>query len=184
MIRLVNQFDPPQRRASVATATCCSCCCCCCCLISAVGLTTFTAANLSATAKKRDQSATGQAIGAGFALCIFLPVIGASLALGSLTTDSGGGSAVLISLVLFAILGAILAGLYWSAHERRAPLAGFLVAGVGSAIAIGEAFMVLYGLLSPAGGGILVIYLLLLLGGIWLAAYLGPKVDWDALWHW
>ena len=179
MIRLVNQFDPPQRRASVATATCCSCCCCCCCLISAVGTTTFTASNLTATARKRGQSsATGQAIGAGFALCLFLPVIGAAIALGSLSSSSGGGNVVLFSLILFTILGGILTALYASAHEPHPALAGFGIAGVGSAIAIGEAFLVLYGLLGPAGGGILVVYLLLLLGGIWLAAYLGPRVDW------
>lgn len=179
MIRLVNQFDPPERRASVATATCCSCCCCCCCLISAVGTTTFTALNLSASPKKRGQpSATGQAVGAGFALCIFLPVIGAATALGSISTDSGGGNAVIFSLILFAILGGILTVLYRSAHEPRPAVAGFVIAAVGSAIAVGEAFLVLYGLLSPAGGGILVIYLLLFLGGIWVASYLGPRVDW------
>lgn len=179
MIRLVNQFDPPERRASVATATCSCCCCCCCCLIAAVGTTTFTALNLSASTKKRGQSpATGQAIGAGFALCVFLPVIGAAVMLGSLSTDSGGGNAVLFSAILFAILGAILTGLYWSAHEPRPAVAGFVVAAVGSAISIGEAFGVFYGLFSPAGGGILVVYLLLLLGGIWAASYFGPRVDW------
>lgn len=179
MIRLVNQFDPPERRATVATATCSSCCCCCCCLISAVGTTTFTASNLSASTKKRGQSpATGQAVGAGFALCIFLPVIGAATALGSISTDSGGGNGVLVSLILAVILGGILTLLYWTAHEPRPAVAGFVVAAVGSAIAIGEAFLVLYGLLGPAGGGILVVYLLLLLGGIWVASYLGPRVDW------
>ena len=185
LVRLVNQFDPPERRATVATATCCSCCCCCCCVVSMVGTTTFTAINLPASAKAHgQQSATGRAVGAGFALCIFLPVIGIGLSLDFLAGNSGTGTGGTGGVFLFCafallILGAILSALYRSTGEKHPAIAGFSVAAIGAVAAIGEGLLVLWGIFgSRAGGFVFVLYVILVAGGAALAVYLGNRVRW------
>lgn len=104
------------------------------------------------------------------------------MALGSISMDSGGGNALYFALALFAILGGILAVLYWTIHEKHPELAGFLIAAVGSAIAVGEAFLVFFGLISPGGPVVLVFYLILVPVGAWVASELGPRVEWRLPW--
>ena len=182
LVRLVNQFDPPERRATVATATCC-CCCCCCCVVSMVGTTTFMAINLPASAKAHGQkSATGRALGAGFALCIFLPVIGAALALASLGNGATGtGNVFLFCIIALVVLGGILSGLYAWTGEKHPVIAGFSVAAIGAVVSVGEAFLVLWGVFaSPVSGLVFVVYVILVSGGVALAVYLGDRVKWPS----
>ncbi|HET7466622.1 MAG TPA: hypothetical protein VFL29_08140 [Candidatus Dormibacteraeota bacterium] len=181
LVRLVDQFDPPERRATVATATCC-CCCCCCCVVSMVGTTTFTAINLPASAKAHgQQSATGRAVGAGFALCIFLPVIGIPLSLALLTGNNatGTGGIVLFCLIALLILGGILSALYSSTGEKHPVIAGSAIAAVGAAVSVGEGLFVIWGLFTSAGGlFVLIVYVILLAGGVAIAVNLGDRVRW------
>ena len=189
MIRLVNQFDPPTRQASVATATCSSCCCCCCCcVVSAAGVTTFAVMNMSASAKLHDKGTHGAwsvlrpIIVVGLS-ALLLPIIGAGAALSAFSSSNGTtntSGVIVFSIFLALVLGSLLAAFYRSTGEAHSIIAGFTTAGVGALISVGEAYLVLYGLFGAgtSGGFVFTLYALLVVVGLLIAVYLGPRVKW------
>jgi len=189
MIRLVNQFDPPTRHASVATATCSSCCCCCCCcVVSGVGVTTFAVMNMSASAKLHDKGTHGAwsvlrpIIVVGLS-ALLLPIIGAASVLSVFSSSDGttnNSGVIVFSIVMVLILGSVLAAFYRSTGEAHPIIAGFTTAGVGALISVGEAFLVLYGLFGAgtSSGFVFIVYVLLVVAGLMIAVHLGPRVKW------
>lgn len=186
VIRLVNQFDPPTRHASVATATCssCSCCCCCCCVVSGMTVATFAAVNLSRSSRSHQSGLGAWSIARPivvYALAVIgLLVVGAGITLSTLSTS--GGNLVFYALLAFVILGGGLAAFYRSTGEPQSMLAGFITTLIGSVLATAEGFGILYGVLgisnriSPAVQ--LLGYGLLAIAGIGVGVWAGRRVRW------
>lgn len=185
MIRLVNQFDPPTRHASVATATCssCSCCCCCCCVVSGVTVGTFAAVNLSRSSRKHGLGAGGWRIARPIIVVVLavigLLVIGAGLTLSTISVS--GGSLVIYAVLALVILGGVLAAFYRSTGEAHPMMAGFVTALIGSVLATAEGFGMLYGVLSinrVSPDVLLLGYVVLAVGGIGVGVWAGRRVGW------
>jgi hypothetical protein len=182
MIRLVTQFDPPTRHASVATATCssCSCSCCCCCLVSAAAVAGFTVMNLRAVAREREHARSVWPLLGAVVVCVVgVPVIGLALfaaayGLANPSTNTGVGGVVLFGLFAIVVASAILAATYHSVGARHPWLAGGLTTIVGGLIAAGEGYSFLS--LSSSNGS-LPLYLILVVVGAFVGVGIGAAVD-------
>lgn len=183
MIRLVNQFDPSTRHASVATATCssCSCCCCCCCVVSGVTVATFAAVNLSRSSKSHEKGlgawGIARPITVVVVMVIGLLVVGAALALSTISLSSSSGALVYVFFG-FIIMGAILAAFYRSTGESHPALAGYITTAIGSVLATAEGLAILYSLSAFTNTGVFAGYVLLALAGIPVGVWVGRRVRW------
>lgn len=185
MIRLVNQFDPSTRHASVATATCssCSCCCCCCCVVSGVTVATFAAVNLSRSSRSHERGQGAwtvvRPIVVVLAAVIGLLVVGAGITLSTVSVSAG--NLVIYGLLAFVILGGVLAAFYRSTGEPHPMVAGFVTSLIGSVLAIAEGLAILYGVLGISNvspGVLLAGYVLLAVAGIGIGVWAGRRVGW------
>ncbi|HET7466621.1 MAG TPA: hypothetical protein VFL29_08135 [Candidatus Dormibacteraeota bacterium] len=146
-------------------------------------MATFAAVNMSASARRHEKQPGWYLIRWIVVLSlavVLLPVIGASLALASISISSSGGF-LAWPLVGIAILGAVFAAFYKSTGERHPLFAGFATVAAGLVLSTAEGLAILN---VPASTGDvlpgvqLVVYMLLVVLGAVVAVWVGRRVRW------